>query len=587
MKKIIGYLTLIAMISITSCEKDPPIPSDLTASQGTYVGVVHIAYASVSGDGEIIYEAFRFNEDNAEWQGIGSSTLSNWDDYGYKLIDNKIEPGKKYRYKVQSNDDNGESGKSNEVSGYAFIGEVAEITSINKEIDGDDVDLTINWTDNNNRLALKNLTYTEYKVQRIENGNYADMSCVHTEYSDDFSKKYFSYKDSYLKKDIEYSYLIETYYYYTYHDCNGVYNDGAYYKITGEAVNDTSGNNTNPTVDYITDDLGQIVAATSDNTILDIQEKVVNGNVYVGAIIGSTIFGGTPSLYKLNGSSWQNVWTCDALNKSMRSYFAVNSSGESYIAGSCDSLCIYKHDGSVWSNDIAPDGINGLWGIEVFNDELYLIAEFEALRVLKYNGSTWEIIGGDIASGSIFNIDIENIGGSLYINYEINDNLYIKHLNGTSWTQDLQWSQEWLSKIGLAKNGSDLYFSTSTSSISDYPGGVYRVTSATTVENLIPDGAGDSWFIQGAFTMSIDSDGNIIVSSTNAEKISNTEIELYPYLIQYDGTEWSTIKGNYKDGVGPIGLSTLGTDIYYMYGDEVTANAAKQATVLKSKKLTK
>jgi hypothetical protein len=226
--------------------------------------------------------------------------------------------------------------------------------------------------------------------------------------------------------------------------------------------------------------------------------------------------------------------------------------------------------------------------MEVFNDELYLLAKSnDVTQVMKYNGTSWDKIGENIASGSIYDSNIETVDGSLYVHYPIDNTLHIKHLSGNNWVSDLEWPQEYLSNIHLAKNGGDLYFSTSTSSTSAYDGGVYRVTGSTSVENLIPDGAADSWFLQGAFTMSVDNDGNLIASSIKGEKVSETEVILYPHLILYDGSQWNTVSGDFTDGRDPIGISTNGTDIFYFYGEKATQNSSHQSTILKAKKLTK
>jgi len=268
-------------------------------------------------------------------------------------------------------------------------------------------------------------------------------------------------------------------------------------------------------------------------------------------------------------------------------HYAITSSGESYVAGYGDSICIYKREGSSWSPDIAPDNIV-LSGIEVFNDKLYLFAKFDgALQVMKYNGTSWDKIGETIASGSIYNTNIETIDGTLYLHYTIDNTLYIKHLSGSSWVSDLEWTQENLWHIQLAKNGGDLYFSSRTSGTSDYDGGVYRVTGSTSVENLIPEDAADTWFVHGAFTMSVDTDGNLIVSSNKGEKVSETQVITYPYLIQYDGSQWKTVSGDFTDGYEPIAVSTTGSDIFYFYGRDDGQNGSFQTTVLKTKKLTK
>jgi len=105
------------MITILSCEKEKiTVPNDFTASQGTYIGVVHIAYGNID-DQAIVY---RFNEDNAQWEELIWSWSTQWDDVGW-LLPNGIIPGKEYRYKMRlHSDDAGYSEYSNEINGYVI-----------------------------------------------------------------------------------------------------------------------------------------------------------------------------------------------------------------------------------------------------------------------------------------------------------------------------------------------------------------------------------------------------------------------------------------------------------------------------------
>ncbi|MDP8217447.1 MAG: hypothetical protein P9M03_01845 [Candidatus Theseobacter exili] len=599
MKKIINCLILIATMTFLSCEKDPDTPADekdpdmfanFTASQGTYVGVVHIAYGELDGTASV----YRFNEENANWEEISWNSPNKIYDNGHDLIGHLV-PGKEYRYKMRQHSvSSGYSEYSNEITGYTFKGSATEITSINRENNGDKVDITISWRNPNDLTKLKNLTGVAYKIYRIENGNLSDYDPSYINGGDESPpgiEAEWSCIDTGLDPGKTYSYRVNTVYSYDYTTVNDDYRDWEAYMRDGTFVEEGdsgngTGNDDNPVINYTTTDMGQLIAAASGDIIVDIKEKVVNGDVYLGVITGNTVEA-TPALFKYDGSAFENVWTCNDLSSSTSLHYAITSLGESYVAGTGDSLCIYKREGSSWSQDIAPDNIV-LAGIEVFNDELYLFAKSNEVRqVMKYNGTSWDKIGETIASGSIYNANIETLDDVLYVHYTIDNTLYIKHLSGSSWVSDLEWTQEYMSNIQLAKNGGDLYFSTSTASMSDYDGGVYRVSGSTSVENLIPDGAADSWFLQGAFTMSVDSDGNLIVSSIKGEKISDTEVILYPHLILYDGSQWNTVSGDFTDGRDPIGVSTTGTDIFYFYGEKATQNSSQQSTVLKAKKLTK
>lgn len=90
MKKIIGFIILMITLIIVSCKKEKiTVPNDFTASQGTYIGVVHIAYGNIDGQA-IVY---RFNEDNAQWEELSWTWSQQWDDVGW-LLPNGIIPEK-------------------------------------------------------------------------------------------------------------------------------------------------------------------------------------------------------------------------------------------------------------------------------------------------------------------------------------------------------------------------------------------------------------------------------------------------------------------------------------------------------------
>lgn len=595
MKKLIVYLILITAI-IISCEQEKPsLPSDFTASQGTYVGVVHLAYSKSNGEA-IVY---RFNEDNAQWEEIAWTWSNQWDDQGY-LLPNGIIPGKEYRYKMRIYEEGkGDefSDYSQEITGYAFNGESTEITSVNRENYDDKVNITINWTNPNDLSNIKNLQVIYYDIYRTEDGNYADYEIIKSVYSDfnNGNPEYNgSYEDNSLDPEKNYSYKIVTRYMYDFNDSNGDYRDYNTYSCDGSSFDDEGdeGDEGNPTVDYTTTDLG-LVYSGSDGGIIDIKEKVTDNTVYVGAITDASLYG-KPALYQFDGSNWQQVWNevpeieLDAIS------FAV-SDNQSYFAGIRDSLVVYEWDGSSWSDNLTPDNLgnddspSGV-SIETYNNELYMAIKQHPdydLQVLKYNGSSWDTIGGIIASGSIYEAELENIDGTLYLHY-LNDNtLHIKHLSGSSWTTDLQWEQEWLHNINLDKTNNELYFSSGSAS-TDFDGGVYHVLSTSSVENLIPEEHED-WFTMGAFDFAIDTDGNLIVASMKYEFADESQTTLvnYPHLNVYDGTEWKTISGDFTDGVIPVTVSTVGTDIYYNYGDAETVNDTNDPSTLKSKKLSK
>lgn len=599
--KIILAFTLIVPMFI-SCEKEDKLepPAEFTVSKGTYIGVIHLACSWVDADEEVKYVAYRFNENRAEWDEIGWGEYTYFDDNGVGI--ETLVPGKEYKYKIRPhNDELGFGGYTEEKTGYVFKAGKCDVNiNVTEQESSDLVTHIISWTDPNDLTQIQNMYEINYIVYRTEDGNLSDFELIHNqkvyllnqEIEDSYS---FSYEDDEVDPTRQYSYKVVADYYYSYDDfyINNHWNQ--VYTVEGNVsdVEAGSGNTGggNATIDYTTTDLGEILSASSGNTVFDLKDKVINNNLYVGAVNGSSVIGGKPSLYQFNGSSWQHVWTCDSLDKTVSMHYGVTSTGSSYVLGASDSAYIFKWDGSVWTRISLPNETNGYYGLEVFNDELYvLIKQGDALQVQVYNGSSWSIVGSDLTSLAVSNTNLEAIDGKLYVTYQtynVDNTLYIRHLDGNMWQTDLQWVEEWLADIELAHSGSDLYYSSGSASTS-FDGGVYRVTSSTTVENLIPEEHED-WFTMGAFDLTIDSNGNLIVASMKYEfaDASQTELINYPHLNLYDGTKWNTISGDFTDGVTPVTVSAIGTDIYYVYGDASTVSAAKDATRIKAKKMSK
>ena len=599
MKKLTFCTVLIAAITLISCKEETiTLPADFTASQGTYLGVVHIAY-SEDIEGEAI--VYRFNEDNAQWDEISWTWSNRWDDTGWSLPNNSLIPGKEYRYKMRLHSDGpGYSEYSNEITGYSFKANPVEITSTNRQTEGGRLSISINWTNPNDLLEIKNLQKIYYDIYRTEEGDINDFRIIKTMEETVLNTKDINYHwsytdtDSWLESSKSYTYKIVTRYHYDFVDSNGDYRDYIEYAVDGEPVDDNGSDI--PVVDYTTTDLGQILAASS-GTVMDIEEKIVDNTLYLGAITDAALYG-KPALYRLNGSSWQNVWSTVPDVEFDQINFAISNTGF-YLAGIKDSLSLFLWDGSSWSDNLTPDNLGkddspAAISVEVMSNELYMAIEQHPqydLQVLKYNGSSWDTIGGDgngiIASGSIYDPKLKNINGTLYMYYRDGDVLHIKHLEGTTWISDLVWEEEWLYNIELVKVGTELYFSSGSASAA-FDGGVYRVDNSSSVTNLIPD-EHEAWFTLGAFDLTADSDGNLIVASMKYEfeDASQTSLISFPHLNLYDGTEWKAISGDFTDGVPPVVVSTIGNDIYYIYGDAASINDVNDPSAIKSKKLTK
>lgn len=596
MKKLATCLILIATIMLISCEEQTiSVPADFTASQGTYIGVVHIAYGNSDGQGLV----YRFNEDNAEWEEISWTWSNQWDDNGWSLPNNKLIPGKEYRYKMRVYvEGEGEefSDYSQEITGYAFKAIGSEISSLSRENNGEDVDITINWTNPNDLSNIKNLQDIYYDIYRTEDGTLADYQMIKSVYSsfNNGNPQYeWSYEDTWLDPSKNFTYKIITRYMYNFTDVNGDYRDNIYYTVDGTSVEDTVGGGDgqgNPVMEYTATDLGQ-VHNSSTGGIIDLKMHNVDGTLYVGLIGDASIYG-SPQLYQYSGSSWQNVWTTLPQDIEYEDIEYALTSTHSYLAGVRDSVSVFEWDGSAWSANLTPDNLGQVdspsdVAIASLNDELYMAIKQHPdynLEVMKWDGTAWNNIGGDtegiIATGSISDMVIENINGVLYLHYIIDNTLYIQHLNSGTWASDLTWTQDYITNVHLVEDAGTLYFSAGSNSIATYSGGVYQVSGTNAVESLIPDGA--EWLLD-PMDIGIDSDGSLVIASINYESPTS----IYPYLSVFDGSEWKTISADFTGGMDPVALSTIGTDIYYIYGDAATENGAGDPTSLQSMNLVK
>ena len=598
MKRIFYLSMLILGVIFASCEKEVSTPNTFEASKGTYIGVVQFSYQPVSGDGDVNYVCYRMNPDHQNWEEIGWTKRTKWADEGHKLSTNGTVPGQSYDYRMRAHtDEAGYSDYSPLVSGYAFKAEPPKITNIERNTVDNYLEITVTWSEPNDLSALQNLTETNYKLFRKEAGDYKDFQQIeHLQFisaPDEGQTEFTATDDRYGLYGVEpgknYIYKVIAYYEYDYTIVNGDYRTGEY-EVEGDTVyNEDDGSN--PTVDYMVSDLGQILSATQGG-IPQIKEKVIDGTVYMGAIkdAGATAHG-KPALYSYSGSSWQQMWTTSPDVEYGNINFAVDASGY-YVGGTGDSLSVFKWDGSAWSENLTPDNLGqddspSQISIASYNDELYMAIEQHPdynLQVLKYTGSAWDTIGGDangiITTESAYNAEIESIDGTLYLSYVNDNSAHIKRLNGSSWSDVLNWTREYIGSVELAQNGGDLYFIAKSNRLASYPGGVYKVSSTSSVENLIPEGS--EWFID-PMGITIDSEGNVAIASIKYESSDN----IYPYINIYDGSSWKTISDDFTNGTDPVTMSAINTNIYYMYGDASSEDSNHNPTAIGSKKYSK
>lgn len=590
MKKIKFLLLFILPVILfsISCEEDElPKPTTFIASDGTYIGTVHLAYEAVPGAEN--YIVYRLNNETAEWVEIywGGQTIL--DDNGWDLPNDKLVPGQEYQYKFRTHANGPGHGPFSEIeTGYAFDPEEVTITEITR--DYEENENTIVWTDPNDYDPIQNIASKEYIVYYATEDNLdyfnaagttSNLSYEHYIYSGDEDKVF------YYKIVIKYTLT-----------------NGNYYEVESDMVKEGGGSsNDDPEIiSYTKTDLGTVV--TSGEAIKFTEFKQNGSNIYLGVLedVGVTGYG-TPAVYVLSGSSW--IGTGGTLPGDITNSTSIGnmgialSSSKIYLAAlDLDSIYIHESDGSSWSDNLAVGNMgyadsHSAMDIEVLNDELYLAAKVYPdwdLKIFKWTGTAWETVGGDvngfIESGvDIFNVSLENYNGTLYLTYTIknadyNHTLHIKHLNGTSWDADLEWTADYIMELKIAKGSSGLYFISRTQSLANYKGGVYKVASTSTVEELISEN--DYWF-NTPYDITIDSDGNVIISSEKGE----SQTLIYPNLSLYDGSNWNTISGDFSDGIKPVSVHADGTSIYYVYGDKNNVTSWGDTKSIKSAKFTK
>ena len=177
MKRTIGLFLIFTIYSLLSCEdeKITTSPETLTASQGTYVGVIRLAFSEAYGYGEMNFEIERFNENNATWENIAWIKTRHWDDHDQlQLLPNGIVPGKEYRYRMRAHTSDGGFGEyTPEVTGYAFKAEPVDIEDIVVETDDfDSKHVSVFYRERNDLSQIMNLESIEYHIF----GYYSDFN---------------------------------------------------------------------------------------------------------------------------------------------------------------------------------------------------------------------------------------------------------------------------------------------------------------------------------------------------------------------------------------------------------------------------
>ncbi len=578
------FLISFLFILVFSCEKEDTVnvPKGLSASDGTYIGTIFINWDPVP-DAEA-YEIWRKDPFTGEWEELGWLEDPLWWDIGWLLPGEEIIPGQVYQYKCRAHRNEGGFSDFTDVEeGFAFNPEKVTVTEITRV---DENHMLLVWTDPNNESTLVNRTMTNYNIYFAIQTNLNNINLTGTTSDKNFTDYLFAPDETYYYKvAIAYDFMID--------------GTPVTKEFDADMIKEGNGGDELETINYSR--TGLITINSVSDGISFVEMKIENGIPYLGVLKDYTI-SGNPGIYKLNGTTWEELGgtlPSDITTGSITDMGIAAGSSNQYLAGlDGDSIYIYGFNGSSWSENLAAGNMGmaqapAAMDLEVLSNEVFVAMKAYPdwdLTVVKWTGSSWNSVGGDVngwieSDNDVFNVALENFDGTLYLYYTVqnsdyNHTLHIKHLNGTTWETDLAWTADYIMNIQVAQGSGILYFTSSTQWLAQYRGGVYKVTSTSTVETLA-DG-NDDWFYT-PYAIAVDSDGNVIICSEKIESQS----AIYPALFLYDGNNWKSVSGDFSDGDSPVAVRTIGTDIYYAYGDASNQTALNDPKALKSARFTK
>jgi hypothetical protein len=606
--KHLFWIVSILLIVTASCKKDPIIVSGFSASQGTYVGVVHLVYEPVA-DVEA-YEIQRKNPKTNVWEKICyvKSFVPDkvYDDYGINLLTDPLLAGQVYEYRMRTFDDKkGTNPWSATVSGYIFAPSprIAKVKYVPDTIPGNDGIFTFTIKDKL-PTGISNLTDRSISLYRAKatTSIFTKLSLNNYLVKGNDSTIYVTCMVN--NTDAPYDYKLEISYKYTFaqiEETGSNLNGGKWnYLYQSLVITDddiVEGGDSTATVTYNMLSFNEINLASTGGKNWTIMCKD-GTTAYLGYLDNYSATGkGMPVIMKNAGSSWVNASGTLPSNLlsdvTIGNYDFTVSAGIMYLAAlGSDSIYIYKNNGT-WSANMTTAVLYGSAitkeiNIAVVSNELYAsIMDKDTLKVYKYQGTEWVQAGADVATGFLIDLKLQELDGTLYLSYEeaksgsTETTINIKHLNGSSWNSDLQWTKDAASDFDVIKAGSNLYFKCLGQSV-DFLGGVYKVTSATTVTNLFAEGN----LMHTPMSITADASGNIIASVINGSTALNFQLGVYIY----EGSAWKKVTDDYSEvsiSGKAAGIQAIGNDIHFVYGLKSSKNGVGDATILKAKKYSK
>jgi len=427
MKKIKSsfIFLLLSFIFLFSCNEDDslPTPTSFIASDGTYLGVIHLAYEAVPGAEN--YVVYHLNNQTAEWQDISWTEQTNWDDEGYLLNNGELVPGEVYQYKFRTHANGPGYGPYSEIeTGYTFVPEEIEILSITR--DNENNKNNIVWNDPNDYTNIQNITALEFDVYVATEDNLENFNKVGSTYNLNYN--HFLGIDN---TDKIYYYKIVAKY--TYGLVNQHWSNlNNQYELSSEMIKEGIGGGGPDIVSYSKTDLGTVL--TSGESIAYTEIKQNGSNIYLGVFEDvNVVDDGKPGVYKFNGNAWSAYGgglPADIANSNTIGEIGIAVGSTKVYLGALayDSIYIVETEGSSWSNNLSTGNLGyaeapSAFDLEVLNDEIYLAVKVYPdwhLKVFKWTGTTWQTVGGDvngfITSGEdVFDVTLENLNGTLYL----------------------------------------------------------------------------------------------------------------------------------------------------------------------------
>jgi len=568
MKKVVLSLTVSIVFStlFLSCAKEETlevIPA-VSVSQGTYMGVVHLNWSPTEGAEH--YNIERLGP-NGGWIQAGYISSPPCDDYGLGLPDNHISFGTHYSYRIQS------YGSDVDASPFTYVAEqgwTSEIEPIELSVTKEENTINLFWVEPN--VDVENLSCVVYELQRKREFE-SNYSTFHT--TDHLNPKdNYSYSIHYAtSEDESASYKIKARYCYRFKDMDN-YSEG---QCNNES-NESGVSNGGSTTSFTWNNLCEF--GNSNNGISFAKTKVYDNTIYTAIIDNPAI--GSPIIYQLNGNNFENISNSYPIafeNNFTDIDFTVKS-GIKYIAGISDSAYVFSYDGN-WSVNLASENFGypnkpQALALETDGQDVFaaIYTDDNNLVIKKWNhDAIWDDIELISNQQGISNIKMTQINGTVYLYYlkqnsGYNSTLFIKHFNGSSWVDDLEWTRDNIMDVKLIVDGSaNLYFISDSQQPSTWSGGVFKVISLSNAENLLSEN--ENWLTFPS-DITVNTNGDIMLAYVHIVSSS----QLYPSLAIYKNNTWSKVSGDYTNGTFPAQINTLNQDYIFIYGDanNITGN---------------